>query len=59
MTRLDNEFYRQLKTKPIKSTEINSFLLQNIDLMFAMGTSALEVAKLGVPTVMVDATYEE
>ena len=56
---LENEYYCQLKTKPIRSTEINSFLLQNIDLMFAMGTSALEAAKLGVPTVMVDASYEE
>lgn len=56
---LDNEYYHQLKTRPIKSTEIDGFLLQNIDLMFAMGTSALEAAKLGVPTVMVDATYEE
>lgn len=56
---LDNEYYTQLKTEPIKSTEINSFLLQNIDLMFAMGTSALEAAKLGVPTVMVDASYVE
>ena len=57
--RLDNEYFTQLKTRPIKSTEINEFLLQNIDVMFAMGTSALEAAKLGVPTVMVDATYEE
>lgn len=56
---LENEYYTQLKTRPIKSTEINSFLLQNIDLMFAMGTSALEAAKLGVPTVMVDISYKE
>ncbi len=56
---LDNEYFKQLKSRPIKSTEINGFLLQNIDVMFAMGTSALEAAKLGVPTVMVDATYEE
>lgn len=56
---LDNEYYQQLKTRPIKSTEIDGFLLQNIDLMFAMGTSALEAAKLGVPTVMVDLSYKE
>jgi hypothetical protein len=56
---LDNEYFKQLKSRPIKSTGINGFLLQNIDVMFAMGTSALEAAKLGVPTVMVDATYEE
>ena len=56
---LDNAYFHQLRARPIKSTEINDFLLQNIDLMFAMGTSALEAAKLGVPTVMVDASYEE
>ena len=56
---LENKYYSQIKTKPIKSTEVNSFLLQNIDLMFAMGTSALEAAKLGVPTVMVDISYKE
>lgn len=56
---LDNEYFHQLKSRPIKSVEINGFLLQNIDVMFAMGTSALEAAKLGIPTVMVDATYEE
>lgn len=56
---LDNEFFNQLKTRPIKSTEIDEYLLHKIDLMFAMGTSALEAAKLGVPTVMVDLSYEE
>ena len=56
---VDNQYFKQLKSRPIKSTEIDSFLLGNIDMMFAMGTSALESAKLGVPTVMVDASYEE
>lgn len=56
---LNNAYFTQLESRPIKSTEIDEFLLQNIDLMFAMGTSALEAAKLGVPTVMVDASYEE
>jgi hypothetical protein len=35
------------------------FFLQNIDLSFGMGTSALESAKLGIPTILVDASYKE
>ena len=31
--------------------------LLKMDLLFAMGTSALEGAKLGVPTILVDGTY--
>ena len=33
---------------------INEFLLQNADLHFAMGTAALDAAKLGIPTILVD-----
>ncbi len=33
---------------------INNFLLQKSDLHFAMGTAALDAAKLGIPTVLVD-----
>lgn len=33
---------------------INDFLLQNSDLHFAMGTSALDGAKLGIPTILLD-----
>ena len=33
---------------------INEFLLQNSDLHFAMGTAALDAAKLGIPTILVD-----
>ena len=31
---------------------LNRFLLNETDILFAMGTSALEGAKLGVPTVL-------
>ena len=33
---------------------INEFLLSSSDLHFAMGTAALDAAKLGVPTILVD-----
>jgi hypothetical protein len=54
---LDNEYFKKTKSHSIKFTEINEFLLKNVDVMFAMGTSALESAKLGIPTVLVDLSY--
>lgn len=53
---IENEYFSKTKCVPIKFSEIDEFLLKNIDIMFAMGTSALEAAKLGVPTVLVDCT---
>lgn len=41
-------------TENIMPSAISDFLLQNSDLHFAMGTAALDAAKLGVPTVLVD-----
>lgn len=38
---------------------LNSFLVENSSLHFAMGTSALDGAKLGVPTVLLDFSFEE
>ena len=35
-------------------SSINEFLLKNTDLHFAMGTAALDAAKLGIPTILVD-----
>ncbi|HAU4887460.1 TPA: glycosyltransferase [Aeromonas hydrophila] len=37
--------------------ELYNYLRENISLMFAMGTSALESAKLGIPTILLDASY--
>ena len=38
---------------------LNDYLTGNIDLLMSMGTSALEGAKLGVPTVLLDASYDQ
>lgn len=53
----ENEYYHQLPSKPIQSRDIDGFLLKNVDMMVATGTSALEAAKLGVPTVDVDDSF--
>lgn len=53
---VENDFFSKSSCLPIKFSEIDEFLLDNVDIMFAMGTSALESAKLGIPTVLVDYT---
>lgn len=53
---IENDYFTKTKCSPIKFSEIDGFLLENVDIMFAMGTSALESAKLGIPTVLVDYT---
>ena len=43
----------------LKSSELSTFLSQNVDLLFAMGTSILEGSSLGIPSVLVDASFSE
>ncbi|UPW83769.1 glycosyltransferase [Lysinibacillus sp. Ag94] len=40
----------------LKNNDLSQFLFEKIDLLFAMGTSCLEAAKLGIPTVLVNAS---
>lgn len=53
---VDNEYFTKFTIHSIRFNEINKYLLDNVDVMFAMGTSALEAAKLKIPTVLVDCT---
>ena len=39
--------------------DLDEFLLSGTDVLLAMGTSALEGAKLGVPTLLLDISYRE
>ena len=41
----------------IAGETLDKFLLDRVDILAAMGTSALEGAKFGVPTVLLDASY--
>ncbi|TDS13693.1 hypothetical protein B0I21_10419 [Sphingobacterium paludis] len=41
----------------LSGAELDQYLVENIDLMFAMGTSSLECASLNVATVLVDFSY--
>ncbi len=51
---LDNEYFEKMNVQPIRFADIDNYLLNKVDLMFAMGTSALEAAKLAIPTILVD-----
>lgn len=43
----------------IPSDELSDYLVDNADMLLAMGTSALEGAKLSIPTILLDMSYEE
>ena len=43
--------------KENEAKELDNFLLREVDLLTAMGTSALEGAKLSIPTLMIDLSY--
>jgi glycosyltransferase involved in cell wall biosynthesis len=43
--------------KNIVPSELDEFLVNEVDLLLAMGTSALEGAKLGVPTILLDISF--
>lgn len=43
----------------VSTDNLTTVLTEDIDILFAMGTSALEGAKHGVPTVLLDYSYKE
>lgn len=55
---LSSNFFTIHRVSYIKPSELNGFLL-SLDMLFAMGTSALDGAKLGVPTIRLDYSYLE
>ena len=54
----DNHKYLKIEfLGNVDNRELDNFLLNNIDVMFAMGTAALEAARLAIPTVLLDVSY--
>ncbi|MEN5058242.1 hypothetical protein [Sphingobacterium kitahiroshimense] len=43
----------------LSGEELHKFMLKQVDLMFAMGTSALEIASLNIATILVDFSFTE
>lgn len=42
----------------VDNDKLEEYLYDNVDLMFAMGTSVLESAKIGIPSIIVQPCHE-
>lgn len=51
------EYFKYTLVNEVPPQNLDSFILSKFDILFSMGTSALESAKLGVPTVLLDFSY--
>lgn len=54
---VSTDYFSYEHIKEVSPQELDQFILKNIDLLFSMGTSALESAKLGIPSVLLDFSY--
>jgi hypothetical protein len=54
---LNNEWFTFEMIGSLKPDAMDNFLLKNTDVLTGMGTSALEGAKLGIPTILLDISY--
>ncbi len=54
---VDNDWFKLELLGSLKPELLDNFLLNNTDVLTAMGTSALEGAKLGIPTILLDISY--
>jgi hypothetical protein len=52
-------YFEIIRHKSLINDELENYLLNNIDILFAMGTSCLEGAKLKIPSVKIDLSYKE
>lgn len=55
---LESKYFSIKKISYIKPLELTDFML-SLDMLFAMGTTALDGAKIGLPTVRLDYSYSE
>lgn len=53
----ESEFFRVDWVGSVKKEELDRYMMENFDINFAMGTSVIESAKLGIPTVKCDFSY--
>ncbi|MGA2079069.1 MAG: hypothetical protein ABSH53_00415 [Holophaga sp.] len=51
---LQHDLFRLDLVGPVPGSELSQYLLDHADLVLAMGTSALEGGKLGIPTILLD-----
>ena len=56
---VNNEYFTLNIVGVIPKNQLDQYLTDNIDINTAMGTSALESARLGIPTIVLDISYHE
>lgn len=54
---VDHEWFSLEMLGSLKPDDLDNYLLENTDVLTGMGTSALEGAKLGIPTILLDISY--
>ena len=54
---VENSHFRATFAGKIVGEKLESFLCDQIDVVAAMGTAALDAARLGLPTILLDAAY--
>ncbi len=55
--KIENKFFTMKREGSIPSAQLESFMEENFDITFSMGTSALESAALGIPSVLLDYSF--
>jgi glycosyltransferase involved in cell wall biosynthesis len=55
---IENEKFKIKYAGALPHSELDQYLLDHVDVVAAMGTSALEAAKLGIPTILLDFSYK-
>lgn len=53
----ESEFFKVDWVGSVRKEELDRYMMENFDINFAMGTSVIESAKLGIPTVKCDISY--
>lgn len=51
-------FFRTIMVGSLSKVELDDYLVGSVDVLAAMGTSALEGARLGIPTILLDFSYD-
>jgi hypothetical protein len=54
---VDHERFERVYETRLQGSALDDYLASRIDLLAAMGTSALEGARLGIPTILLDVAY--
>lgn len=54
---VEHRFFRIIWSGTLIGEPLDNYLLEHIDMLWAMGTSALEGGKLGIPSILLDLAY--